>query len=247
MEVYDIIKSIMTQGKTSKPRGLEIKEINYFSSEIHNPWSNYPARQYPMDYFKREMQWYLHADMFDKRIIKHAKTWEKIVQKQGIIFSNYGYYWFGKQQGYKTCLNILQEDPNSRQSYLPMCNYHHMFKGNNDVVCTKGIQFRIIDNKLYMHVSMRSSDAIFGLATDLPCFYTLMCMMSFDLKVPLGKFIFSADSVHIYKPRYKMALDILNKDKTQIYYEIPKITSTEDLINETYKSPFGLWLTQVKL
>lgn len=247
MEVYDIISEIMEKGITTKPRNLEIKEINYFSAVIDNPWSNYPARNYPIDYFKREMQWYLGADPFDLRICKYSKVWKKIIQSNGAIFSNYGYYWFGPQKGYFNCLNTLKKDKYSRQAYLPMCSYLHMFEGNPDVVCTKGIQFRIIKEKLHMHVTMRSSDAIYGFATDLPCFYTLMKMMALDLEIPLGSFIFSSDSVHIYESQYDLAENILKNGKDQIDYNIPKLTSTSDLILEKYKSEFGRWLNKAKL
>jgi len=247
MEVYDIIKNIYENGEVSAPRGLEIKELVYFQETINNPWSNYAARNYPLDYYKYEMQWYLHADPLDHRICDHAKIWEKIIQKDGSIFSNYGQYWFGHQLGYDKCLSILRNDPNSRQAYLPMCNYHHVFEGNRDVVCTKGIQFRIIKGKLWMHVSMRSSDAIWGLATDLPCFHTLMTMMARELGIPMGEFVFSSDSVHIYERHYKMVEEILDGGRHQALINVPVIDDVDDLITETYCSEFGRWLTEVKL
>ena len=250
-EVYDIIEEIMTHGIKSNPRGQEITELHYFQGRILDPFSNYTARKYPLDYFKAEMQWYLNADPKDLRIFKHAKMWEKIQQPDGSILSNYGQYWFGPQRGFKWVIDTLTRDPDSRQAYIAMNNFYHAYPGNPDFVCTKGIQFRLIDGYLNMHVSMRSSDAIYGLATDLPCFWVLWKMIGETLGVPYGSFIFSADSVHIYSRHYEMAKEIIangRMDRTQMY--VPSIcgkSDVQDLLDGSLTSDFGKWLTMVKL
>ena len=246
--VYDILKEITLKGRSSAPRGEVIKELNYFQGQILFPWSSYKARNYSSDYFKREFLWYLNADPYDQRICKFAKMWEKISQKDGRIFSNYGYYWFGPQNGFQWVVDTLRADPDSRQAYIPMNSKEHAFKGNLDFVCTKGIQFRIINEELWIHVSMRSSDAIYGLGTDLPCFWTLWTMVAVELGMPLGRFIFSSDSVHVYEKHFKMVAKIL-EDGPFMLREIgyPVLASAQDLITGEFKSRFGRWLTRVSL
>lgn len=252
-EVYGILKDLVDHGITSSPKGEEVTEIIYFQSTIEHPWSHYKERNYPVDYFKREMQWYLGSDPFDNRICKHATMWKKLVQQDGSILSNYGYYWFNQaymkgMSGFEWVVRTLRLDPDSRQAYIPMNNFNHAFIGNKDFVCTKGIQFRIADGHLYCHAAMRSSDAIFGLATDLPCFWTLWSMVGCELDVPLGEFIFSADSLHIYERHYDMVDKILQAGPKDIVpVEGPLITDAYDLITEKYESPFGQWLTEVEL
>jgi len=246
--VYNILELIEQQGFETKPRDQKILEYVYFQGTISNPWSDYRARAYPLDYYKREMQWYLHGDPKDRRILDHAKMWEKLVQSDGSIYSNYGYYWFGAQKGFRWCYRTLLKDPDSRQAYIPMNAAKHMVDGNPDMVCTKGIQFRIINNMLHIHVSMRSSDAIFGLATDLPCFWTLWVMLGKALSVELGNFYFSADSVHIYERHFEMVQDILqNGPDDRDHVVTPAIDDIEDLMYERYESDFGKWLLEAEL
>lgn len=249
--VYDILKEIMCHGHKSSPRGLEIIELEYFRGEIASPFSNYESRKYPLDYLKAEMQWYLNGDQYDNRIFKHAKMWEKIQQPDGSILSNYGQYWFGWQQGFKWVIDTLTSDPGSRQAYIAMNNHTHAYPGNPDFVCSKGIQFRISDGHLNMHVDMRSSDAVYGLATDLPCFYILWKMVGMTLNVPFGRFIFSADSIHIYSRHYDMVNRILKDGPTAtIPVDMPAIKDkddVDDLLSGDFRSEFGQWLREVKL
>ncbi len=251
--MYYLLREISINGVKSRPRDQDIIEIPYFQGIISSPWSSYRARNYPLDYFKYELQWYLNADPRDQRICKHAKMWNKLVQDDGRIFSNYGYYWFnpeylGGMSGFDWVIHSLKEDPDTRQAYIPMNNASHAFIGNADFVCTKGIQFRIINGQLYCHVAMRSSDAILGLATDLPCFWALWLMVAQTLSVPTGKMIFSADSVHIYERHFAMVSQILrNGPLDVIFHRIPELTDAQDLIKQKFESPFGKWLTEVTL
>lgn len=252
-DVYYLLKEISINGIESRPRNQRILELPYFQGVIKSPWSNYKERKYPINYFKQELQWYLHANPYDQRICEHATMWNKLIQEDGRILSNYGYYWFNPEymngmSGFDWVLSILKSDPHSRQAYIPMNNFTHCFKGNADFVCTKGIQFRIINNKLLCHVAMRSSDAIFGLATDLPCFWALWNMLAVELDISKGDMIFSADSVHIYEHHFEMVSRILRAGPTDtVFYAIPEITDAQDLIQEKFQSPFGKWLTEAKL
>ena len=244
-KVNQIIEEIMSNGQVKYPRGQKILELQYFQGLIESPWSTYPSRKYPMDYCKREMQWYLGANPYDHRICNHAKMWTKIMQIDSGIFSNYGYYWFGPQNGFQWVFDSPQNDADSRQADIAMNNYLHAFKDNKDFVCTKGIQFRLNGGYLDMHVAMRSSDAIYGLGTDLPCFTMLQNMVACELGVQVGHFIFSSDSIHVYSKHFEMAKRISTEQLEPV--DMPAITDTEDLITGTFESPFGEWLMEAPL
>jgi thymidylate synthase len=246
----DIFRDIMNNGRCSKPRGETIRELEYYQAEILNPWSLMEHRNYNIDYFKREFQWYLTGDRYNLDICKHAKAWKKLVQDDGAILSNYGSYWFGPQGGFNWVIECLTNDPHSRQAYIPMNNFHHAFPGNKDFVCTKGIQFRLQGGLLNMHVAMRSSDAIWGLGTDLPCFWHLWAMVAAELNVRMDRFVFSADSVHIYSRHYEMVGNILHhQDRfgNETPNPAPAITDPDDLIQLRFKSEFGKWLMEAPL
>jgi thymidylate synthase len=243
-DVLDIITEIFLYGKESKPRGKLIREIEYFQGEVTNPWSNYEGRNFNLDYVKREFQWYLNADPYDTRICKYAKIWNKIVQDDGRIYSNYGQYWF--TYGIDWVAQTLTDDPNSRQAIIPMLSKEHLFTGNKDVVCSVGPQFRIVDGKLNMHVKFRSSDAIFGLGTDLPTYWWLWEMAAVRLNADKGIFVFSADSLHIYDYHFGMAEQIIFASlKEWVWY--PPITDVNDLLFGKFESDFGKWLLEAPL
>jgi thymidylate synthase len=243
-DVLDIITEVFTTGKETSPRGKLIREIEYFQGIITDPWSNYEGRNFNLDYVKREFQWYLNANPYDTRICKYAKTWNKIVQDDGKIFSNYGQYWF--PNGIDWVVNTLINDPYSRQAIIPMLCKEHLFTGNKDVVCSVGPQFRIVDGKLNIHVKFRSSDAIFGLGADLPTYWWLWEMIARILGLKTGIFVFSADSLHIYDYQFGMAEHIIFADiKEYVYY--PPITSVNDLLTCKFESDFGKWLLEAPL
>lgn len=252
-DVYDILKTLAQAGIFSSPRNSRVLELLYFQGTITDPWSLYPARKYPMDYFKREMQWYLNADPYDQRICEHAKMWGKLVQDNGEIYSNYGYYWFNSESspykisGFDWVVQSILADKDTRQAYIPMLSKVHMFNGNKDVVCTKGIQFRIIENTVSMHVSMRSSDVIFGMGTDLPCFDVLHQMVALATGYPKGAFVFSSDSVHVYERHFEMVNDILKEGRPEEMLYIPQVDDYKDLLSGEFKSEFGQWLSQASL
>lgn len=248
--VYDIWREIMEKGRESSPRGQKVKELDCFQGYIDNPWSTYKSRNYPLSYAKREFQWYLNSDPFDDRICKHAKTWSKIQQDTGEIFSNYGYYWFNPEyihgmSGIEWVIETLKQDPDSRQAYIPMNNVNHIFMGNKDVVCSKGPQFRIINGALHIQVSFRSSDAVYGLGTDLPTYWWLWEMVALGLNIPRGMMVFEANSLHIYEKHWGMVNRVI-QDGYSFFEPVsyPEISDNEDLLSGRLESEFGKWLME---
>ena len=241
---------VYLDGKVSAPRGKPVKEVLYYRQEIQYPFHNFDFRvRDNLAYIKIEFLWYLRGDPFDDSICKHAAIWKTIKQPNGRIFSNYGYYWFNRlnkdrHSGFGHAANLLLADPDTRQAYIPMLGNEHMFTGNMDVVCTKGIAFRIVNGKLDMHAAMRSSDLAIGSSIDWPTFSFLHEMMAVQLNIERGRFIFSTDSLHVYEKDWEYMENVVNCDPyTSVRkYIIPPITSVEDLLDGTFKSPFGKWL-----
>lgn len=246
MNIHSIWKKILNEGTIISPRGSLCKELKYVQFEITDLSQDFPSRNFNLDYAKREFQWYLTADKFNLDICKYAKLWIKIIQNDNSINSNYGQYWF-RNNGFKWVTECLTIDPDSRQAYIPMLGAQHMFPSNKDVVCTKGIQFSITDDMLDMHVAMRSSDAVYGMATDLLTFKWLQEMVACDLNVDVGRLIFSADSLHIYEKHFDLVETVVNTPEVANKIIWPAITDVKDLLDETYESLFGKWLTEVKL
>lgn len=236
-------------GRANNARGQECREVLWYRQAIEYPFHSFKARPRDnLDYIKREFQWYLNADPYDDRICKYAKIWNTIKQPDNRIFSNYGHFWFGAQRGFEYVINTLKRDPQSRRAYLPMCSTEHTFLANKDMVCTKGITFRIVNAEVQMHVDMRSSDLFVGASIDWPCFTFLHEMVACTLSRPVGQFIFSADSLHVYDRNWHHVQAIIDDGEKGMYeIDYPEITDPYDLINQDYKTPFGQWLTEVQL
>ena len=193
----------------------------------------FPSRKYNVDYFKKEMIWKLTGDPFNDTIKQHAKMWESVQNTDGSFNSNYGQYWFGEQLGLHKAFNELIVDKSTRRAVIPMLSTKHIGHGVNDTVCTGHITFHIRNvNELNALVSMRSSDQIFGLGTDIPTFATIHRMLLAMLQtvypdLVLGKIIITADSSHIYDRHYNMVQTILRQSEDLEEVEMPLMNPAE--------------------
>jgi len=119
-----------------------------------------------------------------------------------------------------------------------MLSKDHMTPQTVDTVCTEAVGFRIRQDqlgvyRLNMSVHMRSSDAIFGLGTDIPTFsflYRLVLALIRPSISPIekGMITITAMSSHIYSRHYDMAKAILaGGDKCYIDYTMPYCDQAE--------------------
>lgn len=222
-------------GQIVEVRGSVIHEAQDLQIRIHplHPFVDFPSRKYNIDYFKKEMLWKLTGDPFNESIKEHAKMWESVQNTNGSFNSNYGQYWFGEQLGLHKAFNELILDKHSRRATIPMLSAKHIGHGVNDTVCTGHITFKIRQNALTMSVSMRSSDQIFGLGTDIPTFAVLYRMMFAMLKIKypvivMGLMCITADSSHIYERHFEMVDKIIDgKETIESMIEMPLMSAAE--------------------
>lgn len=222
-------------GQELVARGSTFTELEGFQLIVHSkyPFMTFPSRKYKVDYFKKEMIWKLTGDPFNDTIKQHAKMWESVQNTDGSFNSNYGQYWFGEQLGLHKAFNELIVDKSTRRAVIPMLSTKHIGHGVNDTVCTGHITFHIRKgNELNALVSMRSSDQIFGLGTDIPTFATIHRMLLAMLQtvypdLVLGKITITADSSHIYDRHYNMVQTILRQSEDLEEVEMPLMNSAE--------------------
>lgn len=252
--MLDVYRDVQEKGVLREPRGLLTKEIRNYQFWVSYPFSSYHSRNLSLSYLKKEFLWYLSGDPFNDSILSASKQWAKFRQKEGNWFSNYGQYWFRKRifdpydntkqfTGIEWVLYQLRRDPDSRQAIIPMLNISHLFDSNPDIVCTSYVNFHIRDNLLHMTVRMRSSDVIWGYGNDLPCFWWLHEMVASMLGVPVGTYVHSSDSLHVYEKHFGMISRIINEGDSGFYPVVyPAITDVDDLLSGQFKSDFGQWL-----
>jgi thymidylate synthase len=241
-----VLADLYSKGAKCSPRGLRIKELRDYKIVVDYPFASVKDRNLPINYIRKEWQWYLHSDKYDTRIKDHAPMWATIMQPDGSIASNYGQYMFGDQNGFQWVIDCLRKDPDSRQAIIPFAHKDNLYDGNKDQICTLGIIFSIRDNLLNMTVEMRSNDIFRGATADWVMFTWLWEMIALELGVARGEYTHIANSMHVYEENYDTMIKIL-KNPNSYAVEIPSITNTKDLISGKFETEFGKWLTEVKL
>lgn len=212
----EVLNGVMHNGSVLAPRGQKIREIENAMIELNPiyPCMSFTDRKFNLEYAKKEWIWKLTGNRYDESIKDHAKAWADLADVDGGYNSNYGQYFFGKQNGFEWVVHELIRDKDSRRAVIPLLNADHLRTNNPDHVCTESISFRIRDDRLNMSVNMRSNDVIWGLTTDAITFCLLYRMVyvylrEFYPELGIGIYNHKADSLHIYERHWPMANAIL--------------------------------------
>jgi thymidylate synthase len=232
-EVYEkaLIDTLDNPDYTSKPRGMEIKEICNAALVIDDPY--YPLyenekRSSQFKYIAGETIWYFTGRKDIDFISKYSKFWSQLDNGDGTVNSAYGNLIFneplsdGRNQ-YQWALDSLIEDKDSRQSIIHFNKPSHQWKGNKDFVCTLNGIFQIRDNRLNFTVDMRSNDLVLGTATDVAFFCLLQQQMLKHLKLTypnlkMGSYTHIVHSLHIYERHFNLVKEMLSHPFSHMSY-----------------------------
>lgn len=200
-DLYRLISSIGEEEKHSKALyniGFEI--LNPLDNLIETPW-----RKWSKDYADFEWEWYLSGDRSGKEIAKRAKIWEKCMDKDGNVNSNYGWHWQQNDQ-ISYVVDELNKNPESRRASISIYDAKNRHNFENDTPCTYAINFSIREGRLQMCVMMRSNDLWYGFCNDQYFFSKLQKLVAGMLALPVGSYYHFVNNLHIYN-------NFLNKNK----------------------------------
>lgn len=200
---FRIIGNDKQQSKT-----IEIQNAHFI---VDKPWI---IREPNLEYFFRELQWYLNKSLNINDIPEGApKMWKTCADKNGFINSNYGWCIFSEENGnqYKNCLIKLQEDPHTREAIMiynrPSMHTDYNSNGMHDFMCCQNMQYFIneIDDEKYLDciANFRSNDAVFGFNNDALWAKYIQQRLAKDLQVNAGKLYWNAGSLHVYERHFK--------------------------------------------
>ena len=204
------------------PRGQKIKESLGVQFRIKDPRHRLPyvkARKFSMSYLIAETIWYMSANDSTEWISRYAPFWKNITDNGITANSAYGARIFKPHQ--RTSENVIQwdyvkeelrRDPDSRRAVIHIRSAHDSIHESKDVPCTLSLQFFIRGGALHLHVSMRSSDIILGLAYDVPAFTIMQETMANELGVDLGEYVHTSNSLHCYERDFEMLNEIANSE-----------------------------------
>lgn len=107
------------------------------------------------------------------------------------------------------CIELLKEDPSSRQAIAVIWNKADL-RHVGDKPCTVFFQFIVRESghgfpALEMHTHMRSQDVWLGVPYDIFMFTQLQHTMAYELRLPAGRYVHHVTSLHIYERNLEAA------------------------------------------
>jgi thymidylate synthase len=199
----------------SAPRGMRIKEKLGVQFRIKNARDRLPfveARNFSVSYFVAETLWYMSGSNSTEWISRYASFWKDISDDGKTANSAYGARIFklhpriagGELVQWDYVKAELKRDPDSRRAVIHIRTPDDSIHAVKDVPCTLALQFFIRDGKLHLHVNMRSSDIILGIAYDVPAFTIMQEVLANELGVELGEYVHTSNSLHCYERDFQM-------------------------------------------
>jgi len=157
-------------------------------------------RKWNKDYAEAEWKWYESGDPSAVKIAKRAPMWNKHMDMQGMVNSNYGYQWLRNHQ-LAYVIGLLRLKPDTRQAWITLYDGKENLKYERDTPCTLNIGFHIEGGKLCMTVLMRSNDLWYGFCNDQYCFSLLQRKIADELGLDVGHYFHYAHNLHLYNDK----------------------------------------------
>lgn len=223
---FDLLQGIHLVGEIISPREKETKELigqiltldnyNAVSTRKVRNWEQISAYLYP------ELAWYMSGERSIDKILPYSRFWESIRNPDKTANSNYGDLVFYRKNSlgvtsYNWALKTLEDDKDTRKGIVLYNDRELFYPENRDLICNQYQQFLIRNDVLICFVTLRSSDAIFGLTYNMPWWSFVHQTMYLDLlpKYPslkLGKIMAFLGSVHVYENKYQLVEEMLDDD-----------------------------------
>ncbi len=185
-------------------RGFITREIMPAQIKIHNPRARlfyHPARKYNLAFNIAEVLSYVgginsvkYLGFFNKNIAKYSDDGETFYGAYGPRISKY----------LQNIVAKLKQDNGSRQTIITIYNSNDMLVDTKDVPCTIALQFAIRNNKLNLHVMMRSNDLIWGFQYDMFSFSVIQEIIANELGIDVGDYYHTTTSLHVYDYHWKL-------------------------------------------
>jgi thymidylate synthase len=178
---------LRNNGKVVSPRGHHTREVLNVSMGVNNP------RLMMIDMDDEDCLSFFncfHLLFIDDNRKRHYQdNWQHYPDFSPMIStvgSNF-------MERFANCINILKEDLDSRQAYLPIAN-----DTDNPHPCIADLSFHIREGKLRTTVGIRSMDFVNKLKWDMAIYSAVGIMMATALNIEPGPVIFNFTSLHYY-------------------------------------------------
>lgn len=207
------------------PRGQKCNEVLGATIVLKNPRAriiNSPARAVNYGFAVGELCWYLNGSSDLETMLYYNKRMSAFSDDGKTLRSAYGARIFNARFGpdgqFDLAARELIADPDSRRAILHINEPNDLYVatsiGTKDVPCTLALQFFIREKRLYLHVTMRSNDVIWGMPYDIFSFTIIQEAMLGTLRalgmddLELGEYYHTIGSIHLYERHIEMAKKI---------------------------------------
>lgn len=212
-----LLKFLIEYGRNTAPRGKLVCELDHVTVNVALECAvlTVPERKLNYRFAAAEALWIIEGrnDIFHERMSPFSDDGKTLAGAYGPRLNAQLHY----------VVNKLLEDRDTRQASATIWTPNPA--PSKDVPCTLAVDFKIRDDRLDMHVFMRSSDVWLGLPYDLFSFscYAMMVAGLFNawgsrhlVPVDLGHLYLTASSSHLYAINVDDARRVLAVAQTDI-------------------------------
>lgn len=197
-----LLKNILHEGLPVGPRGKKTLEVvnvsarlplarNILMSAERNPNYRFMAAEFLwMALGRRDVA---SLARYNKKMLAFSDDGETLAGAYGP--------WF--KRGYPRALQLLQQDPDTRQAFIKIGQPDQ--GASKDVPCTVSWQFLVRRGRLDMVANMRSSDAWLGIPYDVYSFSQIANCVAGRLGVGRGDLYLNLASSHLYEEHLEAA------------------------------------------
>ncbi|MCM3737308.1 thymidylate synthase [Bacillus cytotoxicus] len=223
-------------------KALQSYGVNYILTNPRNRL--HCLRTGAIKYLCRELLAYFNGSLkASDGLAQASKFWMTLVDEDGKINSNYGYYVFhekvsGTENQYGWAIKRLLDNPDSRRAIININQNYHK-SDTKDFPCTVAMQFFIKNNYLHCEVMSRSTDVITGLPYDMGFFSFIHELVFQDLveqkytNLKLGNTVMKTSFTQIYDKTQSKALEV-SEGLSSNNIEMPRIDNVKNVLNDIY-------------
>jgi thymidylate synthase len=204
----ELIETVLNDGDKAAPRGQATREILGFTLRVEDPTNNLLTgvrKGYNAAIGAAEAAQLIGGVSHPALMVRISKNFARFLDA-GSFHGAYG-------PRIKTQLpqvaRKLADDQDTRQAIVQIWRPQDDLWANTvDLPCTLGFQFFIRHGALVMQTRMRSNDVNWGVPYDVFQFTQLQLTVANVLDIPVGEYIHTVGSMHIYERDIDALLDV---------------------------------------
>ncbi len=148
-----------------------------------------------------ELLWFLSGSTNNNDLEARGVTiWKEWAKEDGDLGPIYGKQWrnFGGVDQIVNAENLLRNNPTTRQNLVVAWNPIDLPEMRLPP-CHYSFQLRILDNRLNLHVTLRSLDVFLGMPYNIASYALLCHLFAMSSGLQLGDLVLSSGDTHVYE------------------------------------------------